>query len=170
LPSELPKFKVPMKYPATLLMSLLLFSGVVHAQTPQTKCPRNFEGKNLPAVKQNLKKRKGDTVAFDAEVISIEKGYNDKPYFRVKFASGDTVWIASMITGNHVRLGRKLRLLGYIDAVDTDDEIALKYNTEGIQVRVFAILDIESKNLQISDAFDKEAKEWLAGIIPKPNK
>jgi len=157
-----------MNYPAILLLWFVL-SGVLHAQGPQTKCPRNFEGKNLAVAKQQLQKRKGDTVAFDAEVVAIEKGYNDKPYFKVKLDNDENVWIASLLTGNHVRLGRKLRLLGYIDSVAGDDEIARKYNGDGIQIRVFAILDLESKNLQISDAFDAEAKEWLSGIIPKRN-
>lgn len=158
-----------MKYIALLTLQILMLVGVPNlcAQTPKVKCPRNFDAKKLALVQKDAAKHKGETVAFDAEVVSIEKGYNDKPYFMACFENGDTVWIASMITGNYVTVGRKLRLLGYIDPVAADDEIGQRYNKGGIQVRVFAILDLESKSLQMSDAFNAEAKEWLDGIMPK---
>lgn len=152
-----------------LVLPIMLFIGIFHlkAQTPQTKCPRNFDARKLAIVQKDAQKHRGETVAFDAEVVTIEKGYNDKPYFKAKFETGETVWIASMITGNYVTVGRRLRLLGYIDPVSDDDEIGKRYNAGGIQVRTFAILDLESKSLQISDAFDKEVKLWMDGIMPR---
>ena len=148
---------------------LIFFFGMYNtdAQISQTKCPRNFDGKKLAAVTKDIRKHKGETVAFDAEVVLIKKGYNDKPYFEVKLATGETLWIASMITGNYVTIGRKLRLLGYIGIVANDDEIGNKYNEGGIQIRTFAILDLETKNLQISDAFNNEVKQWMDGVMPK---
>ncbi len=165
----MPNAPIQMKYIALLTLQILMLVGVPNlcAQTPKVKCPRNFDAKKLALVQKDAAKHKGETVAFDAEVVSIEKGYNDKPYFMACFENGDTVWIASMITGNYVTVGRKLRLLGYIDPVAADDEIGHRYNKGGIQVRVFAILDLESKSLQMSDAFNAEAKEWLDGIMPK---
>jgi len=158
-----------MKYIAFFTLQILLLVGTpnLFAQTPKVKCPRNFDSKKFAVVQKDAAKHKGETVAFDAEVVSIEKGYNDKPYFQACFENGDTVWIASMITGNYVTVGRKLRLLGYIDPVAADDEIGQRYNKGGLQVRVFAILDLESKSLQMSDAFNREAKDWLEGIMPK---
>lgn len=158
-----------MKYIVLLALQILIFVGIPNlwAQTPKVKCPRNFDAKKLALVQKDAAKHRGEIVAFDAEVVSIEKGYNDKPYFMACLENGDTVWIASMITGNYVTVGRKLRVLGYIDPVAADDEIGNRYNKGGLQVRVFAILDLESKSLQMSDAFDREAKEWLEGIMPK---
>lgn len=165
----MPNASIQMKYIALFALQILLLAGVPNlcAQTPKVKCPRNFDAKKLALVQRDVAKHKGETVAFDAEVVSIEKGYNDKPYFMACLENGDTVWIASMITGNYVTVGRKLRVLGYIDPVAADDEIGQRYNKGGIQVRVFAILDLESKSLQMSDAFNVEAKEWLEGIMPK---
>lgn len=158
-----------MKYITFLLLPILLLVGVsdLYAQTPKVKCPRNFDAKKFALVQKDAANHQGEAVAFDAEVVSIEKGYNDKPYFQACFENGDTIWIASMITGNYVTVGRKLRLLGYIDPVAADDEIGQRYNKGGLQVRVFAILDHESKSLQMSDAFSREAKDWLEGIMPK---
>lgn len=157
-----------MKYLTNALCCL--FMAVTFSAAAQSKpvgCPRNLDGKSFVTLKNKMPTGKGNTVAFDAEVLRIEKGFNDKPYFEVKFDNGETIWISSMIVGNYVAKGRKLRILGYIDAVAPDDEIGKKYNAGGLQVLAFALLDLESKNLQMSDAFNGEAKEWLAGRIPK---
>lgn len=157
-----------MKHLSILLLCTLLFTGItVNAQSKPAGCPRNLDGNSFIKLKNTIQKHKGDTVAFDAEVVAIEKGFNDKPYFKVKFDNGQTVWVSSMIVGNYVTPLRKLRLLGYIDEVASDDEIGRQFNPDGIQVLAFAILDLESKNLQMADAFNQEAKEWLSGRIPK---
>jgi hypothetical protein len=158
-----------MRYIALIAFRMLVLAGIsnLYAQAPKVKCPRNFDSKKYALVQKDAAKHQGETVAFDVQVESIEKGYNEKPYFKACFESGDTIWIASMITGNYVTVGRKLRLLGYLDPVAADDEIGNRYNKGGIQVRVFAILDLESKSIQISDSFDKEVKEWMDGIMPK---
>lgn len=155
-----------MKKHYVLLVLLCVFVSIPKLAA-QKGCPKNFDGKALLEVKKKLRKHIGETVAFDAEVIEVGSGYNDIPYFHVRMDNGEMVWIASMITGKLTARGTHLRLLGYIDKVQEDDEIALRYNKDGFQIRVFAMLDHLSKQLQMSNAFKAETDEWLAGKIPK---
>lgn len=130
------------------------------------KCPANFDGQSFEIIKNEMARHKGETVAFDAEVVTIKKGYNDIPYFSARLDNGALLWISSMVSDKYVIKGAKLRLVGYIDLVEADDEIANQFNQSGYHIRVFAMLDHKTKQLQISNAFDKEVKAWLDGKIP----
>jgi len=129
-------------------------------------CPANFDGKSFEVIKNEIQKHQGETVAFDGEVLEIMKGYNDIPYFSIRLENGDELWISSLVSDKYVVKGAKLRLLGYIEMVASDDEIARQYNTAGYHIRVFAILDHVTKQIQMSNAFQAEIKVWLSGKIP----
>lgn len=146
---------------------LIVGSYTLVAQKP---CPTNFDGKSLLVIQSKIKKHIGQTIAFDAEVVEIQSGYNDIPYFRVKLDNNEMLWIASMVSDKYVKAKAKLRLLGYIDVVQNDDVIAHRYNDSGYQIRVFAMLDHATKQMQLSNAFESEVKEWIAGTIPKDRK
>lgn len=155
-----------MKKYYTLLVLLFTFAAFTALQA-QKGCPKNFGGTALLEVKKKVKNHMGETVAFDAEVIESGSGYNDIPYFRVKLDNGEMVWIASMISGRLTAKGTHLRILGYIDEVGSDDEVALRYNKDGFQIRAFAMLDHLSKLMHRSNAFQAETQAWLSGKIPK---
>lgn len=150
----------------TPFFALLFFLCGMAVVSAQKTCPSNFDGKSLVAIKDKIKKHQGETVAFDAEVVEVKQGYNDIPYFKVTLDNGEMLWISSMVSDKYVKPKVKLRLLGYIDLVQKDDAIANKYNHSGFQVRVFAMLDHTTKQMQISNAFENEVKQWVAGSIP----
>ena len=150
----------------TPYFALLFFLSGMAVVSAQKTCPSNFDGKSLVAIKDKIKKHQGETVAFDAEVVEVKQGYNDIPYFKVTLDNGEMLWISSMVSDKYVKPKAKLRLLGYIDLVQKDDAIANKYNYSGFQVRVFAMLDHTTKQMQISNAFENEVKQWVAGSIP----
>jgi len=156
------------RYYFKLLLFFLVAIGnfSLQAQKPSKGCPRNFDGKKLISVQKEIKKHEGEIVAFDAEVTKIEIGFNDKPYFEVRLDNGTKLWIASMMANQTLAVKRKARILGYLNQVKSDDEIGRKFNKNGIQVLAFAILDIETKQLNYSDAFDEEAKLWKNGRVP----
>lgn len=158
------------KLKSGLFIGWLFFAGIAigYSQKPVPGCPRNFDGKAFAKIKKEIKKHDGDTVAFDVEVLKTAFGYNDKPYFQGKMDNGETLWVSSMVSNSDATVGKKLRVLGYLDIVNADDEIGKKYNKGGIQVLAFAILDTETKQLHFSDAFEKEALSWKSGgFIPK---
>ena len=155
-----------LKY-AFLILLCLSCLGIpeIHGQK-QTACPRNLSGKAFTEMASEIKKHNGETVAFDAEVIEIQKGYNDKPYVKASFQTGETVWISSLISDKNIAVGSRYRMLGYINQVKSDDAIGQQYNKNGIHILTFAMLDLKTKQLQMSDAFETEANEWIAGKIP----
>jgi len=149
------------------LVNLLLLMSNNYAQKVSNSCPRNFDGKAYVTAKKTIKKQVGKMIAFDAEVIAVEKGYNDLPYFSVSLDNGQQLWISSMMSNINVDPGHKLRILGYLAIVQPDDEIGMAYNKKGIEVRAFAILDIQTKALNYADVFEKEALLWKSGKIPE---
>jgi len=158
------------KLKSFLFIGLVFFTGIAigYSQKPMQSCPRNFDGKAFAKIKKEIKKHDGDTVAFDIEVLKTAFGYNDKPYFQGKMDNGETLWVSSMVGNSDVSAGKKLRILGYLNAVNSEDEIGKKYNKGGIQVLAFAILNTETKQLHFSDVFEKEALLWKSGgFIPK---
>ncbi len=151
----------------TSFLFLLFFLFGITVASAQKTCPSNFDGTSLSAIKSKIKKHKGETVAFDAEVVEVKQGYNDIPYFSVKLDNGEMLWVSSMVSDKYVKPKAKLRLLGYLDLVQKDDVIAMQYNNSGYHIRVFAMLDHTTKQMQISNAFENEVKDWVAGSIPK---
>ena len=153
----------------TIISFLFIVVGsyTIVAQKP---CPTNVDGKSFSNLKSNVRKHVGETVAFDAEVLAVKSGYNDIPYFSATLENGEVIWIASMVSDKYVKPKAKLRLLGYIDLVQSDDAIARQYNDSGFQIRVFAMLDHSTKQMQISNAFESEVKIWIAGSIPSNRK
>jgi len=149
------------------LLSLLFLMPQFYAQKLSNSCPRNFDGKAFLASKKTKKKEIQKTVAFDAEVVTVEKGYNDLPYFKVKLDNGEPLWIRSMMSNVNVNIGHKLRILGYLAKVQPDDEIGMTYNKNGVEVRAFAILDTQTKKLDYADVFEREALLWKSGKIPE---
>ena len=148
-------------------LSLLFLMPDNYAQKLSNSCPRNFDGKTFLAIKKMIKKEVGKTVAFDAEVVAVEKGYNDLPYFSVKLDNNESLWIRSMMSNINVNPGHKLRILGYLAVVQADDEIGTAYNKNGVEVRAFAILDMQTKALDYSDVFEREALLWKSGKVPE---
>ena len=113
-----------------LIFAFLICFININAQQKPIGCPRNFDGKTFTLIKSEILNHTGKSVSFDGEVIEIEIAYNEKPYFKVKFENEETIWIASMIVDENVKIGAKLRLLGYIDSVKKDDEIGNKFNKD----------------------------------------
>ena len=152
------------------IFSFVLIFFFVCATEAQKPCPTNVDGKSFSKLKSKVRKHVGETVAFDAEVLAVKSGYNDIPYFSATLENGEVIWIASMVSDKYVKPKAKLRLLGYIDLVQSDDAIARQYNNSGFQIRVFAMLDHSTKQMQISNAFESEVKIWVAGSIPSNRK
>lgn len=148
-------------------LSLLFLMQNNYAQKVSNSCPRNLDGKAYLDLKKSIKKDFNKTVSFDAEVVTVEKGYNGFPYFKVKLDNGQPLWISSMMSNINAVVGQKLRILGYLTLVQSDDAIGMTYNKNGVEVRAFAILDTQTKKLNYADVFEREALLWKSGTIPQ---
>ena len=128
-----------------------------------TPCPTNFIGKHVKKI-ENLD---GEIIAFNAMVTQVYKAYNDKPYYEVKLEGGNTIWIASLVNSGYEKEGSILRLLGYVSKVKSDDEFALKYNSEKYHILAFCIIDLDSKQMAMLPGSELQIKEWMGGRVPR---
>ncbi len=131
----------------------------------QNVCPVNFGDKQLEIAKQNIKKWNGEIVACDVEVIQVEKGYIDKPYYKVKLEDGGQFWVGGLVKSGYEKTGAKLRLLGYFSMVEKDD-ISNKYNKDGFHILAFVVIDLAKKQMSMLPGSEKQVKEWMNGTVP----
>ena len=131
----------------------------------QNACPLNFGDKQLEKAKRDIKSWNGEIVACDVEVIQVEKGYIDKPYYKVKLEDGGQFWVGGLVTSGYEKIGAKLRLLGYFSKVEKDD-ISNKYNKDGFHILAFVVIDVATKQMAILPGSDKQLKEWMNGSVP----
>jgi hypothetical protein len=142
---------------------VLLFSKT--DTTAQNACPVNFGDKQLKTAKLGMKKWDGKIVASNVEVIQVEKGYLDKPYYKVKLEDGGQFWVGSLVTSGYEKTGAKLRLLGYFSMLEKD-EIGNKYNNDGFHILAFVVIDLATKQMAMIPGSDKQVKEWMNGRVP----
>ena len=146
---------------------LILFYIIsFNAQEKPLSCPRNFDGQDFLELKGKVGRSDGKIIAFDATITEIQTGYNELPYFLLRFENKQNIWVSSMVSAKQLVVGKKIRVLGFLSQVLKDDEIGMKYNKSGVQVRAFAILDTETKQIQMAKVFEKEVRIWKEGKIP----
>jgi len=131
----------------------------------QNAFPLNFGDKQLETAKLEIKKWNGEIVACDVEVMQVEKGYIDKPYYKVKLENGGQFWVGGLVTSGYEKIGAKLRLLGYFSLVEKND-IGKKFNKDGFHILAFVVIDLATKQMAMLPGSDKQVKEWMNGTFP----
>jgi hypothetical protein len=152
-----------------LIISVLIFS--LANLRAQSACPVNFIGKTLVTAKSDIDNWNGKIIACEVEVVQVEKGYVEKPYYKVKFEDSGQIWVGGLVTSGYEKVGTKLRLLGYFSKVENDDS-ALKFNKDGFHLLAFVVVDLATKQMSISTmpGAKEAAQEWINGSIPKGGK
>ena len=135
----------------------------------QNACPVNFGHKNLIEAQKNIKAWSGRIVAFNAKVLEVENGYQDKPYYKVEMDDGGQLWVGTLLTSGYEVIGKKLRILGYFSEVG-NDEIALKYNKNNFHILAFAVIDLESKQMSVFPGAKRDVADWVEGKMPMAHK
>ncbi len=148
------------------VLLIICLKTTVNAQTP---CPLNFYDRTLDSAKVDLEKWDGEIIACDVEVVEVQKGYLEKPYFKVRLENGGEFWVGSLVKSGYEIKGAKLRLLGYFAKIQKDD-IASKFNKDSFHILAFAIIDLATKQLAMLPGANLQIKEWLSGSIPKGRK
>jgi hypothetical protein len=149
----------------TIIMTTIVLLFSMADTKAQNACPVNFGDKQLETVKPDIKKWNGEIVACDVEVMQVEKGYIDKPYYKVKLEDGGQFWVGGLVTSGYEKTGAKLRLLGYFSKVEKDD-IGNKYNKDGFHILAFVVIDLATKQMAMLPGSDKQVKEWMNGTVP----
>lgn len=149
----------------TLLTTIILLLFSLMNSKAQNVCPVNFENQHLENAKKDIDKWNGEIVACDVEVIQIEKGYQDKPYCKVKLEGGGQFWVGFLIKSGYEKVGVKLRILGYFSKIEKDT-LANKFNKDKFHVLAFVVIDLATKQMAMLPGSDKQVKEWINGNVP----
>ncbi|NOU46148.1 MAG: hypothetical protein HOO86_03695 [Bacteroidales bacterium] len=157
-----------MTFKSFILTTIVLFFSMVDIKS-QNACPVNFGDKQLESAKRDIKNWNGKIIACDVEVIQVEKGYVDKPYYKVKLEDGGQFWVGSLVTSGYEKTGAKLRLLGYLSLFEKDD-IGNKFNKDGFHILAFVVIDLATKKMAMHPGTEKQVEEWINGIVPTGQK
>ncbi|TKC10802.1 hypothetical protein FA048_11570 [Pedobacter polaris] len=149
----------------TIIMTTVVLLFSITDIKAQNACPLNFGSKQLEKAKHDIKNWNGKIIACDVEVIQVEKGYQSKPYYKVKLEDGGQFWVGSLVTSGYEKTSAKLRLLGYFSLVDKDD-IGNKFNKDGFHILSFVVIDLATKQMAMFPGSDKQVKEWMNGTVP----
>ena len=127
--------------------------------------PTNFESKDLKLLKKHIKQWHGTIIAFDALVLDVKKGYQEKPYYKVRLHGGEEIWIASLINSGFEKKDNILRILGYVSKIE-DFDIAEDYHKDKFHILAFGVIDMNSKGLSMFPGSEMQIKEWKNGKVP----
>jgi hypothetical protein len=126
--------------------------------------PTNFDFTDLKKLKRKPQKSDGEIMAFNATIIDIKQGPQNKLYYKVKLGD-EEMWVGSLVNSDYEILGAELRILGYVSLINQNDPIK-KINNSGFHILALGVLDLASKQLAIFPAASKQLKEWRNGKVP----
>ena len=160
--------KITTKFKA-LIVTTIVLSFAISDVKAQNACPVNFGTIQLDSAKSDVKSWNGKIIACNVEVIQVEMGYLDKPYYKVKLENGGQLWVGSLVKSGYEKPGSKLRLLGYFSSVE-NDSIANKFNNDDFHILAFIIIDLMTKQMALLPGSEKQVKEWISGTVPSGHK
>ncbi len=149
---------------ATLTLSLTLTNLIA-----QNAYPLNFDDTTLKTAINDISNWNGKIVACDVEVLQVEKGYQDKSYYKVKLEKGSQMWVGDLFNNGFEKPGSKLRILGYFAKVESDDKLK-KFNKNSYHILTIGVVDLATKQMAALPAAERQVKEWSNGEIPKGKK
>lgn len=132
--------------------------------------PTNFNKDDLKSAKVNLGKWDSKIVAFDAEIVRLEKSRRNTPYYQMHIED-ESAWVISMIDSGFEKVGNKVRLVGYLIPIDKkEDKYEQQFHQDNFHILVFGIIDLKTKQLSYFPGAEQQMKEWMNGQIPSGGK
>lgn len=129
--------------------------------------PTNFDNTKLEDAKKDLHSWNGKTIAFNAEIIKVNKSNPEKTFLKVKLDNGGVLWVGDMANSKFDNIGNKTRFVGYFILAEKDND---EQTELGYLVISFASLDLETYNLTMYPGSEKQIYEWANGEVPKSKK
>lgn len=121
--------------------------------------PVNFVSKDL----KKLKNWNNKIIAFDGEILRIEKNIRNAPYYEVQIGD-NTIWVVSMIDSGFGKIGNNVRFVGYVQEIHGAFE--RQYHDMSYHVIVFGVLDLDTNKLAYFSSSEGQVKVWMNGQVP----
>ena len=133
--------------------------------TNENNYPTNFNQETLKKAKEDLISYYGKTIAFDAEIVKINKSDPNKIFLKVRFQDGQTIWVGDMANSDFEIVGNKVRFLGYFIMADKNSDE--EYNQSGYLVVSFSSVELTSNKLAMYPGSEKQIHAWVNGKVPE---
>ena len=124
--------------------------------------PTNFNESDF----ENISDFNQKILSFDLEIIRVENSSKNTPYYYGKIGNSK-IWIFSMINSEFIKVGNKVRVVGYLISTD---EIPSDINSDKFHLLSFGVLNLKNKKLDYFPGSELQMKEWKEGKIPSPGK
>lgn len=150
------------------IVTLLLFinTGALFAQN---YCPVNFDGNVLKNIQAEPYNWYGKIFACNGNIIQVEKGYRDLPYFQVNLDQGGTIWVSGQLHSGFEVLGARVRVMGFLEKAAAYYKPP-KVNKDPYHLVSIVIMDLSTRQMAMRPGQERLIQEWIDGKIPEPGK
>jgi hypothetical protein len=145
-----------------LFTSLIFFKPV----NAQNYCPVNFTAELLSVMREVPSAYYGKILACEGQILRVEKGYKDQPYFELRLKSSEqTIWVSGQVESGYEKVGTLVKVLGFFE------KAAAGYKPEKVHKDVYhlvgvAILDVVVGQMYMQSGQEGIVQQWLNGQIP----
>jgi len=126
--------------------------------------PTNINKDNF----KNLENYKGQIIAYDGLIVTVENSRNNTPCYKLKIGPKKYIWTVLMFDNNVNKRGDKVRVIGYLkysEPYEKEDEFL---DTEYMVV-AFGLVDLKNSNFLFVRGIEKQKQDWINGRIPRAN-
>ena len=146
----------------SMILLFSLFSATSQTKVSAKSFPTNFNNADF----ENIEERKGEMIAFDGIIKSIQVSRNKTPFYLLDLGKGKTIWTVLVFENEKNIIGDEIRIIGYLsDIIDKKPaEAFLGDHTE--MVMAIGLVDFKKAIFLFAGGADIQRKEWIDGKIP----
>jgi hypothetical protein len=135
----------------------------------QNYCPVNFDGNVLNSIKAESYLSYGKIFACNGNIIQVEKGYRELPYFLLQLDNGGTIWVSGQLHSGFEVSGARVRVMGFLEKAAAYYKPP-KVNKDPYHLVAIVLMDISTRQLAMRPGQERLVQEWIDGKIPDPGK
>jgi hypothetical protein len=129
--------------------------------------PTNLDETKLEVKSKDIAYLDGKTIAFDAEIIKVNRTNPERVFLEIKLKNGEKLWVGDMTNSELNVEGNERRFLGYFVTIEKDNQ---EQTEMGYYVISFASYEKITDKLIMYPGTEKQIYEWANGNVPKSKK
>ena len=152
---------------STLLCILIsAISQISFSQVTDKSFPTNFDEKSLKKAEKLI----GEIIAYDGVIKEIKTSRNNTPFYKIDLGNNEILWTVLMFENSENKVGDKIRLIGYLNKIETVQENENYLEGYDYMVISLGLVDLEKGNYFFTGAGSKQKEQWLNDQIPQKQK
>jgi len=156
------------KYILVLMVIFIVFLNIYSNNNSSdiVKCPISISSENfesIDTIKYDIDKK---MIAFEGIIENIHK-VNNFPFIELKVSPNKNIYCALLFPiDKDVSLKDNIRVLGFFNIINDNDDPGLKYNKLGYQIICIGLVQLKSEQLYYNKKGFKQISIWINGKIP----